>query len=360
MVLPQVFGIFREQPSPAAADRRPALGRAQIGALRPDGGPPARRDVGRPARPGARPRARTAAQPDERVRRGRAGRFSTTRTPSPEARCGCRRRLARRSTPHGRRAPTTPVRPSSSRRSNGASPRSTTSRSGCSASGHGMPCRSADRSPRPHPARGRVPEAELLDLVATSTVLPEPVGQPAADHARPARGSRRRTSGSTTSPSRSWCTHGATTARRPSGTTRSRRTETSSRRASSSPASRPAPAPAARCRARPAWNATYRAAAGSTQTAGPGDARATCSTRGPTGRPHREPARRPGDQRGSQRRLPRRARCHHDESGAVTGAVAACCRPASNWQAVTGAPVRLSSCSGRPGGACTCRRPPCA
>ena len=53
---------------------------------------------------------------------------------------------------------------------------------------------------------------------------------------RPVPGSRLLTSGSTTSPSRSWCTRGATTARPTSGTTPSTRTATSSRRASSSQA----------------------------------------------------------------------------------------------------------------------------
>ena len=243
VLLPQVFGVFREQ---APARQR------QIAALLwagPRGGCPA---LGGPSRRDAATRSCGVHVLVPAPQRSRTSGFAEVRRTLlhdphtvTEARCGCRHRLDRRSTPLGRCAPTTPVRPSSS--------------SGPAGHHHGddleewvLRLRPRDagpfRGPLAEAASGAwsVPESELLDLVATSALVPDWSGQPAD------RDSRRPTTGSTTSRWPSWCTQGATTARRPSWTTRSTRTETSSPRASSSRGSLPPGAPATRGRARPA------------------------------------------------------------------------------------------------------------
>ena len=278
VVLPQVFGIFREQPSPRQRQIAALLWAGpEVGAVRRDGGPAARRDVGRPARDRVHVAgAGTAAQPHQRVRRGAPDASSTTpdavtrgplRLSSP-ARVGSRRRSGR---PCARTTPGAAILIE-------AVQRGITTVDDLEEWVLRLRPRDAVplRGPLAEAASGAwsVPEAELLDLVATSSrapgtrgptlMLTTSAGAPAHDSPDvwfDDVGSGR---------------HGALAAPpqrgRPSGTTRSRRTQTSSRRESSSPAVTPRRrAPAAGCRARPPRAGVPRGA-GTPSTGGAGDA----------------------------------------------------------------------------------------
>ena len=270
VVLPQVYGVFRDQPTPR---QRQVAALLWGGATSVLAGATAARLYGV-----------TSADPRDRVhvlvsapQRSRSSGFAEVRrtlihdetfTRGPLRLCSP---AAQSSMPRGSSRTPTAARPSSSRPSNEASPRSTTCTSGCCDCGRRGPSRAAARAAceQPPQARGRCPSPSCSTSWPRRRCCP-PRGPTPCWSDPPASGSRHPTPGSTTSRSPSWCTRGATTGRGPVGRHRRQGRRPRGRRRRRRRSHSPPSAPATRGRAGPS-RAGLHLGARASPSRGPGD-----------------------------------------------------------------------------------------